>query len=331
MNKGATSLPRYSRDFFARRSEDTGFVRDTLEKVHRLVDILEYFNRNPLLRESVALKGGTAINLTIFNLPRLSVDIDLDYLKPVGRNAMLAERQHITADILKYMETQNYSLSPKAKRTHSLDSWVFRYINSAGNWDNIKVEINYSMRMHILPTKERGIACEHFSSDYGINSLAAIEIFASKISALMDRAAARDLYDVNNMILFGLFDESEQELLRKSVVFYSALASRTPNIEFGTSRIDELTDHRIRTDLLPVIRRKEYFSLDEAKGRVKDFVSELMILTPHEEEFVTRFWNKEYRPELLFEDATIVERIEQHPMALWKMRDTGGIDLGEPG
>jgi hypothetical protein len=70
MNKGATSLPRYSRDFFARRSEDTGFVRDTLEKVYRLVDILEYFNRNPLLRESVALKGGTAINLTIFNLPR---------------------------------------------------------------------------------------------------------------------------------------------------------------------------------------------------------------------------------------------------------------------
>ena len=32
-----------------------------------------------------------------------------------------------------------------------------------------------------------------------------------------------------------------------------------------------------------------------------------------------------------FEDATIVERIEQHPIALWKMRDTGGIDLGEPG
>jgi len=83
------------------------------------------------------------------------------------------------------------------------------------------------------------------------------DFFASKISTLMDRAAARDLYDVNNMILFGLFDESEQELLRKSVVFYSALASRTPDIYFGTSRIDELTNHRIRTDLLPVIRRKE--------------------------------------------------------------------------
>ena len=57
MNKGATSLPRYSRHFFARRSEDTGFVRDTLEKVHRLVDILEYFNRNPLLRKRSPERG----------------------------------------------------------------------------------------------------------------------------------------------------------------------------------------------------------------------------------------------------------------------------------
>lgn len=55
-----------------------GFIRDTLEKVYRLADILEYLNTNPILKDSLALKGGTAINLTIFNLPRLSVYIDLD-------------------------------------------------------------------------------------------------------------------------------------------------------------------------------------------------------------------------------------------------------------
>lgn len=60
-----------------KRAEELGFIRDTLEKVYRLADILEYLNTNPLLRESLGLKGGTAINLTIFNLPRLSVDIDL--------------------------------------------------------------------------------------------------------------------------------------------------------------------------------------------------------------------------------------------------------------
>lgn len=47
-----------------------------MEKVTRLSDVLEYLNTNPILKETLALKGGTAINLTIFNLPRLSVDID---------------------------------------------------------------------------------------------------------------------------------------------------------------------------------------------------------------------------------------------------------------
>ena len=43
---------------------------------------------DPLLKESLALKGGTAINLTIFDLPRLSVDIDLDYAKNNSRDEM---------------------------------------------------------------------------------------------------------------------------------------------------------------------------------------------------------------------------------------------------
>ena len=72
-------MSSYDKIYIGKRAEELGYVRDTLEKVYRLADILEYLNTNPLLRESLALKGGTAINLTIFNLPRLSVDIDLDY------------------------------------------------------------------------------------------------------------------------------------------------------------------------------------------------------------------------------------------------------------
>ena len=70
-----------------------GFVRDTLEKVMRLADILEYLNTNPILKNTLALKGGTAINLTFFNLPRLSVDIDLDYLVANSKQEMLEDRK----------------------------------------------------------------------------------------------------------------------------------------------------------------------------------------------------------------------------------------------
>jgi len=51
-----------------------------------------------------------------------------------------------------------------------------------------------------------------------------MEIFASKINALLSRVAARDLYDTHNLIHYGLFDESQYELLRKSVVFYTAIS-----------------------------------------------------------------------------------------------------------
>jgi len=72
-------LYNYDKNYISQRASAFGFIRDTLEKVYRLADILEYLNSDPILKGKLALKGGTAINLTIFNLPRLSVDIDLDY------------------------------------------------------------------------------------------------------------------------------------------------------------------------------------------------------------------------------------------------------------
>ena len=137
---------------------------------------------------------------------------------------------------------------------------------------------------------------------------------------MLSRAAARDLYDVGNMIKFGLFDESEQNMLRKCVVFYAAISAKKINKTFEVRAIDTLSKHKIKTDLLPVIRRKEAFNLEATKKAVKDYLEDLMILTKSEAEFLERFENKEYLPELLFDNEEILERIRNHPMALWKTR-----------
>ena len=127
--------------YLGKKAEELGFVRDALEKVIRLADILEYFNTNPILKDSLALKGGTAVNLTIFDLPRLSVDIDMDYLITNSRKEMLESREVINGAIDRYMVSQGYTKSPKTKNPHSLDSWVYDYIGAGGNKDNIKIEI----------------------------------------------------------------------------------------------------------------------------------------------------------------------------------------------
>lgn len=54
-------------------------------------------------------------------------------------------------------------------------------------------------------------------------AVAGIELFGSKIKALLDRAQARDVYDVSNMIKYGLFDSGATDLLRKCALFYMQL------------------------------------------------------------------------------------------------------------
>lgn len=69
----------YNKTEIGRIAQQHGFVRDTFEKVLRLKDVLNYLNEEEYLRDHLLLKGGTAINLAVFNLPHLSVDIDMDY------------------------------------------------------------------------------------------------------------------------------------------------------------------------------------------------------------------------------------------------------------
>ncbi|OCZ49928.1 nucleotidyl transferase AbiEii/AbiGii toxin family protein [Dehalobacter sp. TeCB1] len=310
----------YDKNYIAQRASNFGFIRDTLEKVYRLADILEHINSDPTLKGKLALKGGTAINLTVFNLPRLSVDIDFDYLSNDSKEEMLQNRMIINTALAKFMEFSGYKLSPKTKTPHSLDSWIYEYVNCGGNKDNIKIEINYSLRSHVFPAQEMRIVTEHFESEYNLNCLNALEIFGSKINALISRAAARDLYDVYNMIKFRLFDESEEQLLRKCVVFYAAISAREINKSFDTEAIDRITKYKIRTDLVPVLTKQDPFDLDSAKKAAKEYISEIMAVTPQEQEFLERFEVKEYKPELLFDDADIIDRIKSHPMALWKIR-----------
>ena len=73
-------------------ARQTGFSVARVEKVIHLMDLLEAIERHPFLREKFALKGGTALNLFVFALPRLSVDIDLNLIEPISRDELEANR-----------------------------------------------------------------------------------------------------------------------------------------------------------------------------------------------------------------------------------------------
>jgi predicted nucleotidyltransferase component of viral defense system len=241
----------------------------------------------------------------------------MDYTPNDTKEDMLAAREKISALIRRYMESEGYQLLKNSRFTHSLDAFYYQYQNSAGNRDMIKLELNYSLRAHVLEPVYKRIIPEAFDDGMKIHMVNPMEIFAAKGNALISRAAARDLYDWGNLIEENLFAE-EQELFRKCFVFYATISAEKVNMNFDTSAIDALKFDKIRRDLFPVLRKKDNFMLEERKQQAKEYIAELMQLTEREHEYMNQFIAKEYVPELLFDDEEIVERIKEHPMAIWK-------------
>ena len=110
-------------------------------------------------------------------------------------------------------------------------------------------------------------------------------------------------------------------MLRKSVVFYTTISQEEIPERYDVNVIDQISIRKIRTDLLPVIQKGEFIELKKIKNRVKEFLSGLMILTADEQNFLRKFKEREYCPELLFDDGKVVRRISNHPMALWKIQE----------
>ncbi len=85
------------------------------------------------------------------------------------------------------------------------------------------------------------------------------------------------------------------------------------------------TDHKIKTDLKPVIRVKDEFELDETKKTVTEFLKQNLYIIEQEQLFLKNFKNGYYKPELLFYDEKTLSRVKNHPMAIWKTNNNRDI------
>lgn len=241
----------------------------------------------------------------------------------IEREDMLTDREVITEKISKYMTANGYQLSTKSKNHHALDSFVYEYINFGGVKDNLKIEINYMLRCHVLPVDRRSVRLPWDEQEFTVLSVAPLEIFAAKTVALLSRTAPRDLYDMYNMVQRDLFNDNEKEMLRKCAVYYSAIGAEHPPKEFAFDNVGKITAQQIKRDLNPVLRRGEHFRLEPVQAEVRSYLEKVLIPTKDEELFWYSFSQGVHRSELIFENGTELINIRNHPMALWKCRDKG--------
>ena len=191
-------MPQYNRNDLEIAARNQHFTRDTFEKVLRLKTILDWMNVHEFLRAHLLLKGGTAINLTVFELPRLSVDIDMDFVPNLPREDMLQARETISGTIKAYMESEGYAFSPASRIHHSLDALHFTYTNAAGNQDMIKIELNYSLRAHLFEPMTRTFATDRYARTYGFfGGDRAVLLGAGRGGAAGGRSAGRPAPDGN--------------------------------------------------------------------------------------------------------------------------------------
>ncbi|WP_376711015.1 nucleotidyl transferase AbiEii/AbiGii toxin family protein [Pseudochrobactrum lubricantis] len=182
-----------------------------------------------------ALKGGTAINLFIRNLPRLSVDIDLMYL-PIN------DRPEALADIdaaMKRIKTSTLAEVPGARVAENVhDSAILRLLVMAEG-TQVKIEVSPVLRgvVHepsVIPVTE---AVEEVFGFAETSVVSFEDLFAGKLVAALDRQHPRDLFDVRSLFAHeGLSDE-----LREVFLVY-LLSHNRPMGEVLSGRVKDLAN-----------------------------------------------------------------------------------------
>jgi predicted nucleotidyltransferase component of viral defense system len=145
-----------------------------------------------------AMKGGTAINLFVRDMPRLSVDIDVAYTSwETPRDAALKAISDEIGTIAKRLR----GLRLEVKTTSASDIGDSKLLVS-NTQVQVKVEINLVFRGTVLPVENRPLSArtaEMFSVELSVPTLAVEELYGSKIVAALDRQHPRDLFDVAQM------------------------------------------------------------------------------------------------------------------------------------
>ncbi len=173
-----------------------------------------------LVDDTFALKGGTAINLFVRDMPRLSVDLDLVFPDhTLSRDKALARikaafRQ--AADRLKKRGFQTHASAADAAET--------KLLVRRGRIE-IKVEVNFVMRGTVQPVRRASLtprARDVLMADLDIPVVSLEDMYGGKLVAALDRQHPRDLFDV--MLLFA--HEGITPGIRRAFVVYLASSNR---------------------------------------------------------------------------------------------------------
>jgi predicted nucleotidyltransferase component of viral defense system len=309
-----------SRERLYYTSESTGFRPEILEKVIYLIHLLNRFAEDSFLKNKFILKGGTALNLFCFDYPRLSVDIDINYIGSADCRIMLQEKTLIESAIEDIVLDEKMILQRKPSE-HAGGKWSFRYPSALQNKGNIEIDLNYLDR---VPLWSKVTMNSFRLGEFQANSIPVQdfhELASGKLRALFSRHSSRDLFDVHQLMTQKHLDI---EKLRLGFVIYGGISRKDwrqikpEDIHFDWREFQNM--------LIPLLRKTCLAKRDNPKlwaekilDECRSALNKLFPLRENEAQFLDILLEQgKINATLLTSDRLLQKRIQSNPALLWK-------------
>ena len=278
-------------------------------KYFHQVDLLLEVLPHVMEQDCFGLKGGTALNLFIRDLPRYSVDIDLTYLPVEDRSSSIEKIKSALIAI----ENKLKKILPQAnvfiRQNHKM------IVNTRKA--EIKIEPNLIVRGTVFPCTEMEL-CQKAQAEFGKfvrgHCLSKADLYGSKICAALDRQHPRDLFDIK--LLFeneGITDEIKQTFLVYLISYPRPMHELLrPNLldqrAVFQSDFEDMTTYQITYENLENVRKDLIEKINNSLTKSdKDFLISVKQGTPQ--------W------ELLG-----LNNIENLPAVQWKLKNIQKMD-----
>lgn len=297
-----------------------GFDEGVVEKALHLVHLLNVLDSHPALRGKWVLKGGTALNLFVLCHPRLSVDIDLNYIGALEREEMLADRPKIEQAAQAVFSREGFTVR-RVPSKHAGGKWRLSYTSFTGQPANLEVDFNF---MYRLPLWETRHADSHPLGDFRATRIPVLdlhELVAGKLSALFSRRQPRDLFDCHCILDT---DYLQRARLRIAFVVYGGMNRK----DWRTVSVDDVNfdSAELARQLGPTLRARQSLGQEAAAEYGARLVAEcrtalsiVLPVTDGERAFLDLLLDRgEIDASLLTSDVALQERIQAQPLLEWK-------------
>jgi predicted nucleotidyltransferase component of viral defense system len=261
-----------------------------------------------------ALKGGTAINLFVRDMPRLSVDIDLTYLPVEDRSTSLAR---INAAMKRLAEriragTPGVRVTPATLNAEKIVNKLF--VEEDGV--TIKIEVTPVLRGCVYDPEMRSVS-DAVEAQFGFAEIQVVsfaDLYAGKLVAALDRQHPRDLFDVRDL----LANEGIEDNLRRAFIVYILSHNRPMAEVLAPPRLD--ISQEFERGFAGMT--KERVTLDALLQAREEMIGEIVGKMPQEHRrFLSSF--KKGKPEW---DILGIPHVETLPAVQWRLQNLAKAD-----